>query len=99
MDNQSQKLPTHHKQHSLLSVVGKITIQIIAAGLVLAFGFWLIIASNMGSAYLPQLMDGALDSWIRAALLGLGAILCIATVAWLVWSILLHIYRYMIRHY
>ena len=93
MDNQSQKLPTHHKQHSLLSVVGKITIQIIAAVLTLMFGFWLIIASNMGPAYLPQIMDGALDFWIRMALLGLGAILCMITAIWLLGSILRSIYH------
>ncbi|WP_300312998.1 hypothetical protein [uncultured Psychrobacter sp.] len=43
---------------------------ILISTLAFAFGFWLIMASNMGPAYWPQVMNGSLDIWIRGLLLG-----------------------------
>ena len=56
----------------LLNTFGKIILRIVGAGLALLFGFWLLLASNIGPAYLPNIMDGALDFWIRMTFLGLG---------------------------
>ncbi|HAM60935.1 MAG TPA: hypothetical protein DCP60_03740, partial [Psychrobacter sp.] len=56
-----------------LASVGKIIMNIIRIILIsilaFAFGFWLIMASNMGPAYWPQVMNGSLDIWIRGLLL------------------------------
>lgn len=93
MDNPSKKLSTYRKQCSLLSVIGDIIIRIFAAVLALAFGFWLLLASNMGPAYLPHIMDGALDFWIRMTLLGLGIGIWIMIAVWLIWLILFYLYR------
>ena len=72
----------------LLINFGKIILRIIGAGLALLFGFWLIMASNMGPAYLPHLMNGALDFWIRIILLGLGLSIWLITALWIIWPML-----------
>ena len=97
MDNRLKNFPSVNKQHHLLTVIGELVIRILVAVLALAFGFWLLLASNMGAAYLPDVCDGCLDFWIRITLLGLGFTLWIIAAAWLVWPILGYIYRY-IRH-
>lgn len=93
MNNQRQDLRTNHKVHTALTVVSKIVTRMIGAGLMLAFGFWLLLASNMGPAYLPHAMDGALDFWIRMTFLGLGLGLWIMTAVWLIWLISRYLYR------
>ena len=72
----------------LLINFGKIILRIIGAGLALLFGFWLIMASNMGPTYLPHLMNGALDFWIRMTLLGLGLSIWLITALWIIWLML-----------
>ena len=81
---------------SLLKNIGKILIRIIGAGLALIVGLWLIMASNMGPAYLPHIMNGDLDFWIRMTLLGVGVWISIAV--WLLWLILCCFYDFIRRH-
>ena len=93
MEHQPNSLPTINKQHALLISIGKVFVRILVAVLALASGFWLVMASNMGPAYLTNVCNGCLDFWIRMKLLGLGFIVWIITVAWLFWPILRYIYR------
>ena len=72
MNHHSPPSSIYDNWRGLLITFGKIILRIIGAGLAMSFGFWLIMASNMGPAYLPHLMNGALDFWIRMILLGLG---------------------------
>src|SRR5699024_11541999 len=72
MDNGSKYFLNHHNRRSLLKNISRVVLKITGAGLALVFGFWLLLASNMGPVYLPQFMDGALDFWIRMLLLGVG---------------------------
>lgn len=80
-----------HKRDSRLAVASKFIMNIVRTTLIsilaLAFGFWLIMASNMGPVYLPQIMDGGLDIWIRGLLLAFGLAICLATAIWVVLSI------------
>ena len=80
------------KWRGLLESLIRITLRIIGAGVGLIFGLWLIMASNMGPAYLPHIMDGALDFWIRMILLVLGLGIWISIAVWLAWLILCHFY-------
>lgn len=73
---------------SLLKNIGKIILRIIGAGLALIVGLWLIMASNMGPAYLPHIMNGDLDFWIHMTLLGVGLGVWISIAVWLLWLIL-----------
>lgn len=93
MNNQRQGVPYTHQSHLVLRVVSKIVIQMIGIGLMLAFGFWLLLASNMGPAYLPHVMDGALDFWIRMTFLRLGLGIWIMIAVWLIWLVLRYLYR------
>ena len=83
---------------SLLKNIGKILIRIIGAGLALIVGLWLIMASNMGPAYLPYIMNGDLDFWIRMTLLGVGLGIWISIAVWLLWLILCYFHD-LIRHH
>ena len=76
----------------MLKSIGRIIARIVGAGLGLLFGFWLIMASNMGPAYLPHIMNGALDFWIRITFLGIGLGIWISIVIWLLWLILCYFY-------
>ena len=80
------------KSRGLLKNLIRITLRVIGAGVGLIFGLWLIMASNMGPAYLPHIMDGALDFWIRMILLVLGLGIWISIAVWLAWLILCHFY-------
>lgn len=99
MDNRSKKFASVNRQHHLVTVIGKVMIRILVAVLALAFGFWLILASNMGAAYLTNVCDGCFDFWMRMMLLGLGVTLWIIAASWLVWPILGYIYRYIRRNH
>ena len=81
------------KQVSVLMVIGKIAMRILVTGLVLIFGFWLIMASNMGPAYLPEVCDSCLDMWIRMTLLAVGLLIWLTTIIWLVWTVLSTTYQ------
>lgn len=80
------------KSRGLLKNLIRITLRVIGAGVGLIFGLWLIMASNMGPAYLPHIMDGELDFWIRMTLLGLGLGVWISIAVWLAWLILCYFY-------
>lgn len=83
---------------SLLKNIGKIILRIIGAGLALIIGLWLIMASNMGPAYLPHIMNGDLDFWIRMTLLGVGLGVWISIAVWLLWLILCYFHDLIRRH-
>ena len=88
MNHHSPPSSIYDNWRGLLETFGKIILRIIGAGLALLFGFWLIMASNMGPAYLPHLMNGALDFWIRMILLGLGLSTWLITALWIIWLML-----------
>ena len=75
-----------------MKVFIRIILRVIGAGVGLILGLWLVMASNMVPAYLPQVMDGALDFWIRISLLGVGLGIWISTVVWLLWLIVCYFY-------
>ena len=81
-----------YKGRSLLKSMGRILSRVMGAGLGMLFGFWLVMVSNMGPAYLPYIMDGALDFWIRITFLGIGLGIWISITVWLLWLILCYFY-------
>lgn len=87
------------KQETWVNTALSISIRFIIFGFILALGFVLIMASNMGPAYLPHIMDGALDFWTRMTLLGLGLLIWIITPVWTMWMILRYIYRCISRNH
>lgn len=87
MEKDAKTVFNYRKQHLVLFVVGKILLNLIITGLVLAFGFWLLLASNIGPAYLPNIMEGALDMWIRFTMIGISALIWIVTPIWFTWSV------------
>ncbi len=99
MDNQPKTHPTVNKLHTLLIFIGKVFVRILVAVLALASGFWLIMASNMGPAYLTNVCNGCLDFWIRMTLLGLGLLIWVITLVWTMWMILRYIYRCIRRNH
>ena len=86
----------HDKGRGLLKTFGKIVLRIVGAGLVLLFGFWLLLASNTGPAYLPHIIDGALDFWIRMVFLGMGLGIWLITAVWIIW-LMLSYYEHLIK--
>ncbi len=98
MNNDSKYSPNHNDWRSLLNTFGKIILRIFGAGVALVFGFWLLLASNMGPDYLPHIMDGALDFWIRMTLLGLGHGIWLITALWIIY-IMLRYGHYFIKSY
>lgn len=98
MNNTLENKPTILNRLSLLKNIGKIILRIIGAGLALIVGLWLIMASNMGPAYLPHIMNGDLDFWIRMTLLGVGLGIWISIAVWLLWLILCYFHD-LIRHH
>ena len=101
MNHHSPPSSIYDNWRGLLETFGKTILRIIGAGLALLFGFWLIMASNMGPAYLPHLMNGALDFWIRMTLLGLGLGIWLITALWIIYIMLRYghhfIKRYLIK--
>ena len=94
-----QRLDLSHGQqrHAVLKRIGKLIAVIFTAGLALLLGFWLMLASNMGPAYLPLLCNGCLDSWVRMLLFGAGISLWAITAIWLLWVMLRYGYNF-IKH-
>lgn len=87
------------KQETWVDAALSISIRFIVFGFILALGFVLIIASNVGPAYLPHIMDGALDFWTRMTLLGLGLLIWIITPVWTMWMVLRYLYHCVIRNH
>ena len=83
----------YHRHHFILDILSKLILNLLSAALLLGVGFWLIIASNMGPAYLPNIMDGRLDMGIRISLLGLGAVTWLLTLIWFFWSTIRYGYQ------
>ena len=83
----------YQKYRFILDILSKVILNLLSAGLLLGFGFWLLMASNMGPAYLPNIMDGGLDMSIRVTLLGLGALVWLLTPIWFFWSTIRYGYR------
>ncbi|HAV47563.1 MAG TPA: hypothetical protein DCX43_05445 [Psychrobacter sp.] len=98
MDNGSKHFTNHDNCRVLLKIVIRMILKIISIGLALVFGFWLLLASNMGPVYLPQFADGALDFWIRMTLLGLGLSTWLITAVWFVCFVLRYCH-YLIKYY
>ena len=78
---------TDYKKQPLLKRIINVVAKAVIAGLLLVFGFWLLIMSNMGPAYLPNVCNGCLDMWIRMTLLVIGLSLWILTAIWCVWHV------------
>lgn len=87
------------KQETWVDTALSISIRFIVFGFILALGFVLIMASNVGPAYLPHIMDGALDFWTRMTLLGLGLLIWIITPVWTMWMVLRYLYRRISRNH
>ena len=92
MNNALGNASTTSNKRSLLKIIGSIILRIVGAGLAVIVGLWSVTASNMGPAYLPHIMNGALDFWIRATLLGVGLGIWISIAVWLLWLILCYFY-------
>ncbi len=92
MNDDLENASTISNRRSLLKNIGKIVLRIVSAGLAVIVGLWLVMASNMGPAYLPHIMDGTLDFWIRITLLGIGLGIWISIAMWLLWLILCYFY-------
>ena len=92
MNNDLENISTISNRRSLLKNIGKIILNIVGAGLAVIIGLWLVMASNMGPAYLPHIMNGTLDFWIRITLLGMGLGIWISIAVWLLWLILCYFY-------
>lgn len=93
MNDQLKNLFPKKNQLFGLRLIAKISRRIFIIGMALIVGFWLVMASNMGPAYLPAVCNGCLDIWIRMLLLTLGIIIWITTTAWLLRAIVRYIYR------
>ncbi len=93
--------PKPRKGKSWLMIASKAIIRvaliILVTVLALAFGLWLVMASNMGPAYLPNILNGSLDIWIRGLLLALGLVVWSATAIWLI-RYSYRYFRYLFRH-
>lgn len=87
------------KQETWVDTALSISIRFIVFGFILALGFVLIMASNVGPAYLPHIMDGALDFWTRMTLLSLGLLIWIITPVWTMWMVLRYLYRRISRNH
>lgn len=72
----------HHRRYTLVALIGQMLANTARAGLLLGFGAWLLLASNMGSAYLPDVLNGSLDMGIRFGLLGIAAMIWFVTPLW-----------------
>ena len=87
IQNHSQAVSNYRRQYPVLDVIGKILLNLTITGLLLGFGFWLALAATMGPAYLPNVMDGALDMWIRFTIISISAIIWIMIPIWFIGSV------------
>lgn len=81
MDTRCANLGSH-RHYTLVALIGQILANTARAGLLLGFGVWLLLASNMGPAYLPDVLNGSLDMGIRFALLGIAVMIWLVTPLW-----------------
>ena len=85
MSKKLERLFMKQEKRLLYKLAVKVIIRFISAGLAIVFGFWLFLASTMGPSYLPNMCNGCLDFWIRMTMVGVGAVIWIATAIWLMW--------------
>jgi len=71
---------------AILMIIKQLFFRLIAVAILLLLSFYLLMASNMGGAYFPNINDGALDIPIRIALIGISAWIAFSAVTWLVWQ-------------
>ncbi|MEZ7501889.1 hypothetical protein QO189_05325 [Psychrobacter sp. Arc29] len=95
MSNYPSELTICPKWRASLKIIGKIAFIVICTEVILALGFWLLMMSNMGSVYLPNICNGCLDTSIRMTLLVVGIGLWVLVATWIIWHILLYLYHLM----
>lgn len=93
MTKQAKKPATYRLQYPVLAAIGKLLLNLVITSMLLGLGFWLAFASTMGPTYLPEVRNGALDMWIRFAMLGTGATIWLVTPIWFLYSIVRYIYK------
>ena len=86
MVKQLRHLTPYRQRHPVLDMLGKILLNLVITGMLLGLGFMLFVFSNIGPAYLPDIKDGALDRYIRFAMLTIGAIIWLITPIWFLYS-------------
>lgn len=85
MERNLEHSSINQEHHFLWKLAAKIIIRFISAGLAIAFGFWLFLASTLRQSYLPNMCNGCLDFWIRLTMVGIGAVIWTATAFWFGW--------------
>ena len=93
MTRQVRHLTSYQRQHPVLDMLGKLLLNPVIAGMLLGLGFILVIFSNIGPAYLPDIKDGALDGYIRFTMLTIGAIIWLITPIWFLYSSIRYGYK------
>ena len=68
---------------NILKILLRLTVVLVG----LIIGFWLVIISSMGPAYLLNVGSGQLDGWIRGAMLVGGGIIVLLSLAYLLWPL------------
>lgn len=71
------------KSNQGLARILKGLLRLTLVGIGLSVGFWLMLSSNMGPAYLPEVWAGQLDFWIRMAMLIIGGVIILLSLAYL----------------
>ena len=93
MIRQVRHSTSYQQQHPILDMLGKILLNLAIAGMLLWFGFILFVFSNIDPAYLPNILDGELDRYIRFTMLAFGAITWLITPIWFLYSSIRYGYR------
>ena len=92
--NKDKKIRTDYQKHRfILDILSKVVTNLLSAGLLLFFGYWLFFTSNMGSSYLPNVRNGVFDMGIRFTLLGLATLIWLLTPIWFFWSTIRYGYQ------
>ena len=81
------------QQHPILDMLGKLLLNLAITGMLLGLGFMLFVFSNIGPAYLPNILDGELDRYIRFTMLAFGAITWLITPIWFLYSSIRYGYK------
>ena len=93
MIKQVRDSTSYQQQHPVLDMLGKLLLNLAITGMLLGFGFILFVSSNIGPAYLPNILDGVLDRYIRFTMLAIGAIIWLITPIWLLYSSIRYGYK------
>ncbi len=68
---------------AILMIIKQLFFRLIAVAILLLLSFYLMMASNMGPAYFPNINGGSLDFPIRLSLVIASALIAIGAVVWL----------------